>query len=81
MSESTLDSKGRLLIPENVRKKVGMNPGSKVKVSVQDGAVTIRKSVAPEEFIRKTEGVIKKRSLVEQADPLKIKDIWEKKIR
>jgi len=79
MSQVTLDSKGRILIPENIRKKAGITAGSRVRVSVDDGVVIIRKSVGPEEFIRETKGVIKKGSPVKIVDPLKLKEIWESK--
>jgi hypothetical protein len=36
----------------------------------------IKKSIGPEEFIRNTEGVIKRGSKVKVADPLELKEIW-----
>lgn len=79
LSETSLDSKGRVLIPDKIRKKAGMTIGSKVRISVDDKTVLIRKSGDPEKFIRDTEGVIKRGSTVKVADPLKLKEIWTTK--
>lgn len=35
MSEVVVDSKGRIVIPEDVRKKLGLRSGSRVKVRVE----------------------------------------------
>ncbi len=78
LSEVVLDSKGRVLIPEKIRKKAGISAGSKVRVTVSDNTVMITKSVTPEEFIRDTEGIIKSGSPVKVANPLKLKEIWTK---
>jgi hypothetical protein len=34
--------------------------------------------VSPDEFIREMEGFVKEGSPVQKADPLKLKEIWEK---
>ncbi len=76
MSEVIMDSKGRILIPEKVRKKAGLVAGTKLKVSTRDQVVVIRKSVSPEQFIRDTNGIIKSTSPVKHIDPLKLKEMW-----
>ncbi len=78
MSETTLDSKGRVLIPDKIRKKIGLNAGSKVRISALRDSVMIKKSKDPKDFIRETEGAIKKGSAVKIEDPLKLKEIWAK---
>ncbi|MFQ6134571.1 MAG: AbrB/MazE/SpoVT family DNA-binding domain-containing protein [Nitrososphaerales archaeon] len=76
MEEAKLDSKGRIVIPERVRRKVGFRGGSKLKVRVEHESVVITKSVTPKEFIEEMEGFLKEDSPVQASDPLKLKEIW-----
>lgn len=77
MTESVLDSKGRVLIPEEMRKKVRIAAGSKLKLSLESGdTLKITKSTPPKQFIKEFEGVIKKGSPVKKEDPMKLKEIW-----
>ena len=77
MSESVLDSKGRVLIPEEVRKKAKLTPGSKLKLRIEgDFSLKITKSIPPKQFIQELEGAIKKGSPLKKEDPLKLKEIW-----
>lgn len=77
-----MDSKGRIVIPEDVRKELGLNEGSRIRVrleksSISGGtAVILTKSVGPDEFIKRTEGALKKQSRAKAADPLRLKEIW-----
>ncbi|MDA4129504.1 MAG: AbrB/MazE/SpoVT family DNA-binding domain-containing protein [Thaumarchaeota archaeon] len=75
-SEATLDSKGRVLIPDEIRKKVGLTTGSRLRVSATGNAVVIRMRMEPEDFIGKTKGALKKGSKVKRIDLLKLKEIW-----
>jgi AbrB family looped-hinge helix DNA binding protein len=77
MSESILDSKGRVLIPKELRIKARLTTGSKLKLSLEDGnTLKITKSMPPKRFIEELEGAIKKGSSVKREDPLKLKEIW-----
>ena len=76
MQEVTVDSKHRVVLPEEARKQSGIKAGSKLKVSVKDHAVVLTKKTEPSEFVRIMEGVIKKGSRVRASDPLKLKEIW-----
>ncbi|MDA4123693.1 MAG: AbrB/MazE/SpoVT family DNA-binding domain-containing protein [Thaumarchaeota archaeon] len=82
MNEATMDSKGRIVIPEGVRKELGLNEGSRIRLRLEKGsiaggsAVIMTKSVGPDEFIKRTEGVLKKESRAKAADPLRLKGIW-----
>lgn len=80
MSEAVMDSKGRVLIPERVRKKAGLVAGTKLRVSAHDQVITIRKSMSPEQFIRETKGVIKTGVPGKRVDPLKLKEIWNPRV-
>lgn len=77
MTESVLDSKGRVLIPEEVRKKAKLTTGTKLKLRLErDDTVKMTKSIHPKQFIQELEGVIKKGSLAKKEDPLNLKEIW-----
>jgi AbrB family looped-hinge helix DNA binding protein len=77
-----MDSKGRIVIPEDVRKELGLNEGSRIRVRLErtgtrgGSAIILTKSVGPDEFIKRTEGVLKKESRAKAADPLRLKEIW-----
>jgi AbrB family looped-hinge helix DNA binding protein len=77
MRRSKVDSKGRVVIPEDLRKELGLTEGSGVRLTKgEDDSIIIEPSVTPDEFIKRAEGFIKKGSSVETADPLKLKEIW-----
>jgi AbrB family looped-hinge helix DNA binding protein len=76
MEEALLDSKGRIVIPEKLRKKLGLRKGSRVRMSAGPRSVVLMKSIDPKEFVEKMEGIIKKGSPAEAFDPLKLKEIW-----
>jgi len=73
---SIVDDKGRIIIPEDVRKRLGIRKGSKVKVSLKGDKVVINSMLDAKQFIDKMEGFIKEGSKVEKVDPLKLKEIW-----
>jgi AbrB family looped-hinge helix DNA binding protein len=61
MTESVLDSKGRVLIPEEIRKKARLTAGSKVKLRLEgDDTLKITNSIPPKKFIEELEGEIKR---------------------
>jgi AbrB family looped-hinge helix DNA binding protein len=82
LNEATMDSKGRIVIPEDVRRELGLNEGSRIRVRLEKGgigggtAVVLTKSVGPDEFIERAEGALKGESRAKAADPLRLKEIW-----
>jgi AbrB family looped-hinge helix DNA binding protein len=82
MNVATMDSKGRIVIPEGVRKELGLNEGSRIRVRLEKSsigggsAVILTKSIGPDEFIKRTQGMLKKESRAKAADPLRLKEIW-----
>jgi AbrB family looped-hinge helix DNA binding protein len=82
LNEATMDSKGRIVIPEDVREELGLTEGSRVRLrleksSIRGGsAVVLTKSLGPDEFIERAEGALKKESRAKTADPLRLKEIW-----
>jgi AbrB family looped-hinge helix DNA binding protein len=77
-----MDSKGRIVIPEDVRKELGLKEGSRIRVRLEKSgisgasAVILTKSVGPDEFIKRAEGTLKRESRARAADPLRLKEIW-----
>ncbi len=53
----------------------------KVKVSLKEGRTLTISTVDPKEFIDEMEGFIKKGSEVEEADPVKLKEIWKSRFK
>ncbi len=48
--ETTIDEKGRVCIPAQLRKKLNLEPGEKVIFQLNNDSLTLRKAIAPEEF-------------------------------
>ena len=79
LTETVVDSKGRVVIPEEVRKELGLAEGSKVRVSIADrgsSIIVMKSSLDPEAFVKQTEGVLKRGSKATATDPLRLKEIW-----
>ena len=74
--EVKVDSKHRVVLPEEVRKQSGIKAGSKLRVRVNGHAVVLTRNVRPREFIQSMEGVLKEGSKVRASDPLRLKEIW-----
>ena len=78
VEEAVIDDKGRIAIPKRLREDLGLRQGTRVRLLLEEGKIVIMKPVTPEEFIREMEGFIKEGSPVKKANPLKLKEIWEK---
>jgi AbrB family looped-hinge helix DNA binding protein len=78
VEEAVIDDKGRIAIPKRLREVLDLRKGTKVRLLLEDGKIVVMKPVSPEEFILEMEGFIKEDSPVQKANPLKLKEIWEK---
>ena len=79
LTETTIDSKGRIVIPEEVRKQLRLTEGTKIRVTVAENdhsIIMIKPNVEPNEFIKRTKGVLKEGSAAGVADPLRLKELW-----
>lgn len=65
-----------MVIPEEVRKELGLVEGSRIRVRVEHDSVVIKKSMEAHEFMKRTEGFLKEGSHVKAEDPLRLKQIW-----
>ncbi len=50
IDESIIDEKGRICIPLELRKRLKLTPGAKVRFQVDDGKLIIVKTTTPEQF-------------------------------
>ncbi|RLI09082.1 hypothetical protein DRO42_05190 [Candidatus Bathyarchaeota archaeon] len=75
MEEVTVDDRGRILIPKEIRDRLGLKPGSGARLEVERGRLIITPPLSPEEFIRSMEGCIKEGKPT--IDPLKLKELWK----
>ncbi|MEM0235594.1 AbrB/MazE/SpoVT family DNA-binding domain-containing protein [Thermofilum sp.] len=75
VEEVDVDDKGRVLIPKEVRDKVGLKAGGKARMKVENEKIIIMPPISPEEFIEEMEGCIKEGT--SKISPLKLKEIWE----
>ncbi len=49
--ERTVSQKGQIVIPEDIRRKLGLKPGSDVIFDIQDSTVIMRPKKSPEEIV------------------------------
>jgi len=75
--EVIVDNKGRVLIPKEIRDKVGLQAGGRARLKVEEENIVIMPPVSPEEFIKEMEGCIKEGTPT--IDPLSLKKMWEPK--
>jgi AbrB family looped-hinge helix DNA binding protein len=79
MSETTVDAKGRVVVPEEIRKKLKIGQGTKVGILLEgnDGPIrAVRTSMGPQKFIDLTKGVIKEE--VQSEPPTRFAlEIWQ----
>jgi AbrB family looped-hinge helix DNA binding protein len=75
VEEVAVDSKGRVLIPKDVRDRIGLQAGGKARLRIEKEGIFIMPPISPEEFIEEMEGCIREGSPT--IDPLKLKKLWE----
>ncbi|MGC8934169.1 MAG: AbrB/MazE/SpoVT family DNA-binding domain-containing protein [Thermoproteota archaeon] len=62
MSEVKVSTKGQIVIPKDIRKKMGLRPGDKVKIEILEGKKAIIQPVVspPEEiFVKATDEIVR----------------------
>jgi len=81
MSETRrIDDKGRVTLPKDVRRSLGLEPGQEVRLSVEGGSVVVRPKVSREEFVEEMVGCVNEETRREDAekvdpfDPLGLDD-------
>lgn len=53
-----VDSKGRIVLPKEVRERLGITPGSEVEIHEEDGKAVVEPEDDPEQIIERMERLI-----------------------
>ena len=48
---ASIDEKGRITIPQDLRKKLGLTPGTRINFAIINNNLLIKKMISPDEFI------------------------------
>jgi AbrB family looped-hinge helix DNA binding protein len=75
-AESKIDDKGRVCIPNEIRKLLNLKTGEKILFQVQEDKIILRKSISMEDFIKKSEDFSEKLRGITK-EPIKFKKIFE----
>ena len=75
-AESKIDDKGRVCIPNVIRKLLNLKTGEKILFQVQEDKIILRKSISMEDFIKKSEDFSEKLRGITK-EPIKFKKIFE----
>jgi AbrB family looped-hinge helix DNA binding protein len=54
----TVDSKGRVVLPKEVRKRLGIEPGTEVDIHEEDGKAVVEPEADPETVIERMDQLI-----------------------
>jgi AbrB family looped-hinge helix DNA binding protein len=73
-----VDSKGRIVLPKEVRERLGITPGTEVEVHEEDGKAVVEPEANPEEVIERMDRLVaetepepaERTALTEGADPV-----------
>lgn len=53
-----VDSKGRIVLPQELRERLGITPGTEVEVREEDGKAVVEPDGGPEEIIERMEQLV-----------------------
>lgn len=75
---ATVDSKGRIVLPQEVRERLGITPGTEVEIHEEDGKAIVEPEDDPEQILERMEHLVEETSsergemapLDEGADPI-----------
>lgn len=83
---TTIDERGRILIPKELRDALGLTPGKRVILYEDQGELRVRPQLTPAEAIEALCGAINEETRdpdaepIDPLDPLDIKRIWEPRV-
>jgi len=70
---STLEERGRILIPKSLREELGLKSGQKLLVKKRDGDIILKPSIDLNKFSSELKGCVKKSKI----KPREVKMIWK----
>jgi len=53
-----VDSKGRIVLPQEIRERLGITPGTEVEIREEDGKAVVEPEDDPEKVIRRMEELV-----------------------
>ncbi len=71
MGVSTVEERGRILIPKDIREKLGLHGGEKMRIEVE-GENIIVKPIKDKEELKKLKGCVEESKI----KPMNVKEIW-----
>lgn len=54
----TVDAKGRIVLPKDLRERLGLDPGTEVDVHEEDGRAVVEPEVDPEQVIERLDALV-----------------------
>ena len=76
MGKAKVDSRGRITLPDEIRREMGLTPGKEIRVENIGKGVLIRPAITKKDFIKSLEGCITSKNRAEALSPLEIKKMW-----
>jgi len=58
----TVDSKGRIVLPKEIRERLGITPGTEIEIREEDGKAVVEPEDDPERIIERMERLVEKTS-------------------
>lgn len=55
---TTVDSKGRIVLPQDVRERLGITPGTEVDVREEDGKAVVEPEDSPDDILERMEQLV-----------------------
>jgi len=73
-----VDSKGRIVLPQEIRERLGIAPGTEVDIHEEDGIAVVEPKTNPNEILKRMEQLVEETSskreemtpLSEEVDPI-----------
>jgi AbrB family looped-hinge helix DNA binding protein len=64
-----VDSKGRIVLPKEVRERLGITPGTEVKIREQDGKAVVEPETDPDEILARMDRLVEETASERKATP------------
>lgn len=72
MGQTSLDERGRIVIPKEAREKLGLKPNQRLLVRVREGEIVLRPPTGAGEFIAELRGCV----TGSRIKPSELKEMW-----
>lgn len=74
---TSIDERGRVLVPKDLRAQFGLEPGCPVIVEADADGIKLRRAIPRKAALESLAGVIPKSTGRSGSDPLDLKKMWE----